>query len=268
MPGPCCRATRLCLFLEGDDCLPDSERLQQSRFSEKGKELGPTATCGEMPSVRGRDNRVAVGHKHPFQDLGESCANVFGERAIDCYAGHAVSRMSESLEIGLGFTHALEGCRVAGLHVDRDDFPRIIAHPVPQPSVPVLHASFLDVYEETGWGWLPDVLLFRHNAGRVVLAEGYASELGVAEFGAGCLEPLMGLLGPEGASVLEHELVDRELPFLASEEPDCQWIAAGRLMDSLPDVALIVSDFPDLGELKVFRPSVAIVTDEFYAYSA
>ena len=54
------------LFLEGDDRLPDFERLQQSRLSEKGKELGrsPTATCGvcKMPSVPGRDNRVANFH--------------------------------------------------------------------------------------------------------------------------------------------------------------------------------------------------------------
>ena len=96
------------------------------------------------------------------------------------------------------------------------------------------------------------------------LAEGYVSEFGVAEFGAGCLKPSVCLLGPEGATVLEHELVDRETSVFAAQEPDCQWLVTGRFPDRLPDVALVESDFPALGEVEVFSPSVAVVTDEFY----
>ena len=119
--------------------------------------------------------------KLPFLNLGEACASVFWKRAIDCYTGHAVSRMSELLEVGFGFTHALEGGRVAGLHVDRSDFPRVITHRVPESAMAMLHTSLLDAREEAGWGWLPAVLSFCHNTGRVVFAEGSVSELG------GCL---------------------------------------------------------------------------------
>ena len=81
-----------------------------------------------MPPKAGRDDRMAGSLKLPFSNLAEACAYVFGESAIDCYTGHAVSQMSELLEIGFGFTHALEGCRIAGLHVDADNFPRVIIH--------------------------------------------------------------------------------------------------------------------------------------------
>ena len=110
--------------------------------------------------------------KLPFLNLGEACAYVFGERATNCHAGHAVSRMPEPLEIGFGFTHTLEGCRIAGLHVDRSDFPRVITHRVPEAAVTVLHAGLLDVWEEVGWGWLPAIPFLCHNASRVVFAEG------------------------------------------------------------------------------------------------
>ena len=92
----------LSLLLEGDDRLPDFERPQQARLCQEGKELcrGPTA-FGEMPSKPGRDDRMAGCLKLPFLNLGEACAYVFGERAINCHAGHAVSRMPEPLEIGL-----------------------------------------------------------------------------------------------------------------------------------------------------------------------
>ena len=49
-------------------------------------------------------------------------------------------RMSEPLKIGFRFTHTLEGCRIAGLHIDTDD-----VHRVPQPAVSVLHTSFLNI---------------------------------------------------------------------------------------------------------------------------
>ena len=133
-----------------------------------------------MPSEPGGDDRMAGSLKMPFLNLGKSSANVFWKRAIDCYTGHSVSRMSEPLEIGFRFIHALEGGRVAGLHVDRSDFPRVITHRVLVSATAMLHTSLLDVREEAGWGWPPAVLLFCHNACRVVFAEGSVRELGVA----------------------------------------------------------------------------------------
>ena len=207
----------LSLILEGDDHLPDFEGLQQARLCQEGKKLcrGPTAfgAC-EMPSKSGRDDRMAVGCELPFLNLGKSSANVFWKRAIDGYMGHAVSWMSEALEIGFRFTHAPEWGGVAGLYVDADDFPRIVVHRVPEPTGPMLHTSLLDVREEASWGWLPAVLFFCHNGGRVVFAEGSVSKLRVAQFGADRLESFVGFLCPVGAAVLEHELVDR------AQEPD------------------------------------------------
>ena len=57
-----------------------------------------------------------------------------GESPIDCHAGHMVAWMPEPLEIGFCFTHTLEGCRIAGLHIDAVDVPRIVVHRVPQPA--------------------------------------------------------------------------------------------------------------------------------------
>ncbi|MCG8044994.1 MAG: hypothetical protein N0E48_04870, partial [Candidatus Thiodiazotropha endolucinida] len=59
----------------------------------------------------GRDDRIAGRIKLPFLNLGEACAYVFGESANDGYTDHPVGWVSEPLEIGFGFTHALEGCR-------------------------------------------------------------------------------------------------------------------------------------------------------------
>ena len=130
-----------------------------------------------------------------------------------------MSRMPEPLEIGFGFTHTLEGCRIAGLHVDRSDFPRVITHRVPEAAVTVLHAGLLDVWEEVGWGWLSAVPFLCLNASHVVFAEGSLSKFRVAQFGADRLESFVGLSCPVGAAVLEHELVDRELSVLTAQEP-------------------------------------------------
>ena len=108
-----------------------------------------------MPSETGRDDRVTYCLKLPFLDLGKACANVFGKSAIDGYAGHAVGWVSEPLEMGVRFTHALEGCRIAGLHVDADNFPRVIAHRGPESAMTMLHRSLLDVWEVADWGSLP-----------------------------------------------------------------------------------------------------------------
>ena len=66
--------------------------------------------------------------------------------------------VSESLEIGFGFTHALEGCRVAGLHVDADDVPGMVVYRIPEAAVTVFHTSLLDAWEEVGRSGLPAVL--------------------------------------------------------------------------------------------------------------
>ena len=50
------------------------------------------------------------------------------------------------------FTNTLEGCRIAGLHIDAVDVPRIVVHRVPQPVVSVFHTSLLNVREEADWG--------------------------------------------------------------------------------------------------------------------
>ena len=83
--------------------------------------------------------------KLPFLDLSEACTYVPGESTIDGYTGHMVGRMPEPLKIGFGFTHTLEGCRIAGLHIDIHDVPHIVVHRVPQPAASVLHTSLLNI---------------------------------------------------------------------------------------------------------------------------
>ena len=144
----------------------------------------------------------------PIPGPRQSLCRCLWKSAIDGYAGHAVGWVSEPLEIGFRFTHALERCRIAGLHVDADNFPRVIAHRVPESAMAMLHTSLLNVWEEAGWGWLPAVLFLCHNAGRVVFAEGSLSKFRVAQFGADFLEPLMGPLCPVGTAILKNELVD------------------------------------------------------------
>ena len=205
-PVPVFWQPNLGLLLEGDDRLADFERQEQARLYQEGKELcrGP-ATFGEMPSKPGRDDRMAGSLKLPFYNFGEACAYVFGKRTVDSHAGHAVSRMPKPLEIGLGFAHALEGCRIAGLHVDRSDFPRIVDHRVTEAAVAVLHAG-LDVWEELGRGWLPAVPFLCQDASRVVFTEGSVSELGVAQFGADRSESFVDLSCPEGVAVLDWSM--------------------------------------------------------------
>ena len=120
-----------------------------------------------MPSKPGRDDRMAGSLKLLFLNLKPVPMSL----GINCHVGHAVSRMPKPLERGFGFTHTLEGCRIAGLHGDRSDFPRVITHRVPEAAVPVLHAGLLDVWEEVGWGWLSAAPFLCHNASRVVFAE-------------------------------------------------------------------------------------------------
>ena len=139
--------------------------------------------------------------KLPFLNLGEACAYVFGERAINSHAGHAASRLSEPLEIGFGLTHTLEGCRLVGLHIDKSDFPHVITHRVPEAAesrAPRRPSRCL------GGGWLIAVPFLCHNASRVVFAEGSLSKFRIAQFDADRFESFVGLSCPVGAAVLEH----------------------------------------------------------------
>ena len=179
-----------------------------------------------------------------------------------------MSWMPKPLEIGFGFAHALEGCRIAGLHVDRSDFPRIVDHRVPEAAVAVLHAGLLDVWEEVGRGWLPAVPFLCQDASSVVFTEGSVGELGVAQFGADRSESFVDLLCPVGAAVLEHELVDGEQSVLAAQEPDHNRPPAGFFPDGMPDVAFVDVDLSGLREVEAFWPGVAIVADEFYGSTA
>ena len=78
----------------------------------------------------------------------------------------------------------------------------------------------------------------------MVFAEGFVSELGIAELSAGCLEPLVRLSRSEGLT--QHELVSHETSVFAIQEPDRHRLATGRLPDRLPYIALEEGDFPPL----------------------
>ena len=87
--------------------------------------------------------------------------------------------MPEPVKIGFCFTHTLDGCRIAGLHIDAVDVPRIVVYRVPHPAVPVFHTSLLNVREEADWGWLPDVLLLGHAACSVVFPKALSASSGL-----------------------------------------------------------------------------------------
>ena len=70
----------------------------------------------------------------------------------------------------------------------------------------------------------------------MVFAEGFVSELGVAELSAGCLEPLVRLWRSEGPT--QHELVGHDTSVFATQEPDRHRLATGRLSDRLLNIAL------------------------------
>ena len=89
--------------------------------------------------------------------------------------------MFKPLKIGSRFTHTLKGCRIGGLYVDADDVPRIVVYRVQHFAVSLLHTSLLNVREETGWGWLPAVLLF----GLILAAWFYPKALSASSGGGG-----------------------------------------------------------------------------------
>ena len=92
------------------------------------------------------DDRVGVSIELSLLHLGESSAFVFWKGTIDGHAVHAVGGVSETLEIGLGVAQALEGGWVAGLHVDADVVSGDVVHRVPEPTMAVLYASLLDIW--------------------------------------------------------------------------------------------------------------------------
>ncbi|MEW8688931.1 MAG: hypothetical protein AB2556_24190 [Candidatus Thiodiazotropha sp.] len=112
--------------------------------------------------------------------------------------------MSEPLEIGFHFTHALERYRVAGPHVDKDDIFCVVPHRIPEPAVVVFHPSLLNVWEGlAGVGFQP----FFSFA--IMLATWFSPKALSASSGLPSLAQVAWSLScPVGAAVLEHELVD------------------------------------------------------------
>ncbi len=84
----------------------------------------------------------------------------------------------------------------------------------------VLHAGLFDIWKKAGCSWLPAILFSGHNAGRMVLSEYPVSQGWIAQGIADLLKPLMCFSRPVCAAVLEHKLIDSELPVLASQQPD------------------------------------------------
>ena len=97
-------------------------------------------------------------------------------------------------EIRLGFTHALKGCRVAGLHFDAHNLLRVVVHRVTEAAVAMLLASLLDVQEEAAWGWVQAIFFLGHDAYGLVLPESLLD----ADF----LESSVSPFCPVGAAVL------------------------------------------------------------------
>ena len=77
----------------------------------------------------------------------------------------------------VGCPKTLKGWRIAGLHVDANDVPRIVVYLVLQSAVSVLHTSLPNGREEAGW---VGVLFLGHDARGVVFSVGSFGELEVA----------------------------------------------------------------------------------------
>ena len=135
--------TSVCLPKETIAFLTLSLQQAYSTRNTKGGIWAQPASVKCLPNQAGMTGSL----KLPFLDLNEACAFVPGESAIDSYAGHMVDRMPEPLKLGFCFSHTLERRRIAGLHIDADDVPRIVVHRVPQPAVSVLQTSLLNVLE-------------------------------------------------------------------------------------------------------------------------
>ena len=69
----------------------------------------------------------------------------------------------------------------------------------------MLNTRHMDIFEKPYWGWLPRVALIFYNVGGVVLSKNLGERL-VAQGSGDFLLPIVDLLRPEGAAILEHEL--------------------------------------------------------------
>ena len=110
-------------------CLPKEKiaSLTLRVFSKPDSKRNTKSSVGAQPaSAKCLPNQAGMtgSPKLPFLDLSEACTYVPGEGAIDGYTGHMVGRMPKPLKIGFRFTHSLEGCRIAGFHIDAADVPR------------------------------------------------------------------------------------------------------------------------------------------------
>ena len=119
---------------------PDSTRNTKSGV---GAQLASAKCLSNQ--VSSRDDRMTGSLKLPFLDLSKACTYASVESPIDGYTGHMVGRMAVPLQIGFRFIHTLEGCRIAGLHIDAGDVPRIVVHRVLQTAVSVFHTSLLNI---------------------------------------------------------------------------------------------------------------------------
>ena len=185
------REPNLGLFLKGNDGFTDFEGFQEARLCQEGKKLCRSpAVLREMFSKPRGYNSVAV-CELPFLDLGKTSANVFRKGTVDGHASHSVGGVSETIEIRLGVAQALEGGRVASLHVDAYDVSGVVVHRVPEPTMAVFYESLLVVWKEAGRGWLPTVLFFGHDAGCVVLSESFLGYHGITQSLTDHLESLV-----------------------------------------------------------------------------
>ena len=116
--------------------------------------------------------------------------------------------MAKALKPLGGPTHSLKARWIAGLHVDRCDFPRVIVHRVPEASMSVLYTSFLNVIEKACRSWLPTFLFLRHDARGVILAKESFGELRVTQGVTDMLKSFVSLSRPVGAAVFEDKLVN------------------------------------------------------------
>ena len=192
------REPNLGLFLKGNDGFKDFEGFQETRLCQEGKKLCRIpAVLREMFSKPRRDNSVAV-CELPLLDLGKASANVFRKGTFDGHAGHAVGGVSETIEVWLGVAQAVEGGRIAGLHVDAYDVSGVEVHRVPESTMAVFYACLLDVWKKAGRGWLPTVLFFGHDAGCVVLSESFLGNRGITQSLTDHMESLVDFPCPVG----------------------------------------------------------------------
>ena len=101
-----------------------------------------------MSTKPGGHDGVAAWSKLPLLHPGESCADVCGEGSVDGHACHSVTWVPEPLKPRRGLSVPLKAGRVASLHVDADDVPRVVALGIPESTMTVLYAGILHLFQE------------------------------------------------------------------------------------------------------------------------